>query len=63
MNDEVTKLSRGDEGEEEEGEEATTRLWYAPWKKIKKQSLKEKTVRGEHTLMKSIRSQYGQYDA
>ncbi|KAI0920015.1 hypothetical protein AcV7_006027 [Taiwanofungus camphoratus] len=44
VNDEVTKLSRGDEGEEEEGEEATTRLWYAPWKKIKKQSLKEKTV-------------------
>ena len=42
--DEAAKLDRGEdeEGEEEEGEEV--RLWYMPWKKVRKGNVKEKKV-------------------
>lgn len=42
--DEAAKLGHGEneEGEEEEGEEV--RLWYMPWKKVRRGSVKEKKV-------------------
>lgn len=43
-NDEAAKLVHGDEDDEDEEEGDFTRPWYAPWKKVRKQSVKEKKV-------------------
>ncbi|KAH9942776.1 hypothetical protein B0H21DRAFT_779923 [Amylocystis lapponica] len=43
-NDEAAKmLHRGDDADDED-EGSTKRLWYAPWKKVKKESTKEKKI-------------------
>ncbi|KAF7970177.1 hypothetical protein HWV62_24898, partial [Athelia sp. TMB] len=44
--DEAAKLEHGDKDDEEE-EVQYTRPWYAPWKKVKKESSKEKKVPSE----------------
>lgn len=43
--DEAAKLDHGDDAAEGEEDVQYTRPWYAPWKKVKKESLKEKKVR------------------
>lgn len=42
--DEAAKLERGADDEDKEDEGETTRPWYAPWKRVKKESKKEKKV-------------------
>ncbi|KZP24984.1 plasma-membrane proton-e [Athelia psychrophila] len=42
--DEAAKLDHGDDAAEGEEDVQYTRPWYAPWKKVKKESLKEKKV-------------------
>lgn len=43
--DEAAKLEHGDEDGDGEEDVQYTRPWYAPWKKVKKENLKEKKVR------------------
>lgn len=42
--DEAAKLDRGEDEQEEEEEGKDVRLWYMPWKKVRKGSTKEKKV-------------------
>lgn len=42
--DEAAKLDRGGDEEEEEEEGEEVRLWYMPWKKVRKGNAKEKKV-------------------
>lgn len=43
-NDEAAKLAHGGDDDEDEDEGEYSRLWYAPWRKVHKQSMKEKKV-------------------
>ncbi|ETW74592.1 P-type ATPase [Heterobasidion irregulare TC 32-1] len=43
-NEQAAKLSHSGEDDRDEEQPEYRRLWYAPWKKVKKQSLKEKKV-------------------
>lgn len=44
--DEANKLrkSRGDEGQDDDEDHKYSRVWYAPWKKVKKPSTSAKMV-------------------
>jgi len=43
-NDEAAKLAHGSDDDEDEDEDEYSRPWYAPWRKVHKQSTKEKKV-------------------
>lgn len=42
--DEAAKLDHGDEDAEGDEDAQYTRPWYAPWKKVKKENIKERKV-------------------